>query len=220
MINSEVHYNYGPLQLSCHRNPQHMALSVGPRRPAASRPGSHSRGPTFLPTYLAWISVVLRESLGGDDQRPRESSEPGPLKAEPSGQRERLSLRLDPHLPSCSWGDMVLQGLGPSCCAPGHSDGHQENGRGRGLGPMRICGTPGKAVQLSELGFCLKWGGGYPPPQSVQRTKRADTWPVASPGLDECQLRPTSWLSGHSGWRRGGALCSLPLTLALGLNTP
>lgn len=103
MINSEVNYKYG------HRSwvvigTRSAWLCLGDRA-GLQLLGLAATAGTHLPSYLARVPEVLQESLGGGDQCPREPSEPRPLKPEPSGQTERLSLHLDPHLPSSFWGD-------------------------------------------------------------------------------------------------------------------
>lgn len=165
MSNSQVNYNYGQLQLGCHRNPLHPALSVG--LPLLDL--TAAAGMTPSPSFQG-LDKFPAEFGGEGKMKPQ-----GPLNlghSQPAGNnREKGSLHLDLHL--------GRQGALRVClCIPDRRGGGSLRQPGRqGLWPVCICVTPGESLlshSLSRISL-YKMGWYLPPSQFVQKIKWADT---------------------------------------------
>lgn len=94
-------------------------------------------------------------------------------------------------------------------------ESHQENGKGGGCGPVRICGTPSKSRHLSELGSVYKMGMVMPTPSARPEDQVGRCTGLPHRGLTN--VLPHCYPGSTQGWKEGGggALCSLPLTLTI-----
>ena len=143
MSNSQVNYNYGQLQLGCHRNTQHPALSVG--LPLLDL--TAAAGMTPSPSFQG-LDKFQGEFEGEGKMQPQ-----GPLNlghSKPAGNnREKGSLHLDLHL--------GRRGALRVClCIPGlRGGGSLRQPERQGLWPVCICVTPGESLHLSEPDFSL-----------------------------------------------------------------
>ena len=143
MSNSQVNYNYGQLQLGCHRNPLHPALSVG--LPLLDL--TAAAGMTPSPSFQGL------DNFRGEFEGEGKTQPQGPLNlghSKPAGNnREKGSLHLDLHL--------GRRGVLRVClCIPGlRGGGSLRQPERQELWPVCICVTAGESLHLSEPDFSL-----------------------------------------------------------------
>ena len=189
----------------CHRDPRCTALSAGPsfltRQP---QQGTH----TFLPAWAGprpFSGRVWEGSAVSALSHLEQAGIPEPRWS------ERGTFSVSASAGSLSPGTSRETGH-PAFQVP-VMEGHREEGRGGGCGPVCIRGAPGESLHLSELGSVCKTGA-VMPTASAHPGDRVGRCAACQPGGStsvppHCCLVPR-W---HSGM--GGVLCSLPLTLTI-----
>ena len=174
MSNSQVNYNYGQLQLGCHRNPLLPALSVGPLLLDLTAVAGMTPSPSFQSLHK------LRREFGGEGKMQPQSLL-NLSHSKPAGNnREKGSLHLDLRL--------GRQGALRVClCIPGRRGGGSPRQPERqGLWPcVSVSPQVSHFTSLSQISL-YKMGWYRLSPQFVRKIKWADAR-ATTPGLDKCQ---------------------------------